>query len=319
MRRLCNQERNPLEDAQGAWDLDLYRHICDTCEPTMHEVLQYLQRQVCCQAKWIQSRMGQGNSVTSPTNLLITEDQKESQERTNLVSSLDSARLAKLEVVQRTERDYKTEDMIRREYASFTNVSETQKQRMGAAIWIDLPFFSGSKNGEKLFRQLLQARGLSSKAVDRVISNWSSQWRTHIAGLTLLAEYLKSINQQPEYLLNLEQPQIFMTNYLEDAKNQKCSYNSVKNHRCALAVPLLEQNLLTIEQRRAVAATLVMVFTVARLAELHRAVLPSTLEDEYIIQTMILKSPQRIAEFKICKIPDERICPLRWFKSWFSD
>ncbi|KAA6382209.1 MAG: hypothetical protein EZS28_022265 [Streblomastix strix] len=34
---------------------------------------------------------------------------------------------------------------------------------------------------------------------------------------------------------------------------------------------------------------------------------------------MILKSPQRIAEFKICKIPDERICPLRWFKSWFSD
>ncbi|KAA6396728.1 MAG: hypothetical protein EZS28_007741 [Streblomastix strix] len=62
-----------------------------------------------------------------------------------------------------------------------------------------------------------------------------------------------------------------------------------------------------------------MVFTVARLAELHRAVLLSTSEDEYIIQTTILKSPQRIAEFKICKIPDERICPLRWFKSWFSD
>ncbi|KAA6398535.1 MAG: hypothetical protein EZS28_005944, partial [Streblomastix strix] len=35
--------------------------------------------------------------------------------------------------------------------------------------------------------------------------------------------------------------------------------------------------------------------------------------------TTILKSPQRITEFKICKIPDERICPLRWFKSWFTD
>ncbi|KAA6359778.1 MAG: hypothetical protein EZS28_044695, partial [Streblomastix strix] len=35
--------------------------------------------------------------------------------------------------------------------------------------------------------------------------------------------------------------------------------------------------------------------------------------------TTILKSPQRIAEFKICKIPDERICPLRWFKSWFAE
>ncbi|KAA6333403.1 MAG: hypothetical protein EZS28_053177, partial [Streblomastix strix] len=197
MRRILNQERNPLEDAQGAWDLDLYRHICDTREPTMHEILQYLQRQVCCQTKWIQSRMGQGNSATSPTNLLTTEDYKEGQERISIVSSLDSARLAKLVVVHRTQRDYMTEDMHRREYASLTNVNETQKQRMGAATWINLPFFSGSKNGEKLFRQLLQARGLSSKAVDRVISNLSSQWRTHIAGLTLLAEYLKRINQQP--------------------------------------------------------------------------------------------------------------------------
>ncbi|KAA6379696.1 MAG: hypothetical protein EZS28_024777 [Streblomastix strix] len=173
--------------------------------------------------------MDQGNSVTSPTNLLTTEDNKEDQERASLNSSLNSVRLAKLEMVHRTERDYKTEDMLRREYVSLVNGSETQIQRMGAATWIDLPFFSGYKDGEKLFRQLLQARGLSSKAVDRIISNWSSQWRTHIAGLTLLAGYLKRINQQPEYLLNLEQPQIFIANYLEYAINQKCSDNSVKN------------------------------------------------------------------------------------------
>ncbi|KAA6372709.1 MAG: hypothetical protein EZS28_031765 [Streblomastix strix] len=122
-----------------------------------------------------------------------------------------------------------------------------------------------------------------------------------------------------------------MANYLKDAISQKCSDNSVKNQRCALAVLLKFmgyseqqihtdlQNLLSIEQRSAIAATLVMVFTVARLAELHRAVLFNTSEDEYIIQTTILKSPKRIAEFKICKIPDERICPLRWFKSWFAD
>ncbi|KAA6395838.1 MAG: hypothetical protein EZS28_008638 [Streblomastix strix] len=70
---------------------------------------------------------------------------------------------------------------------------------------------------------------------------------------------------------------------------------------------------------RAVAATLVIVFTFARLAELHRSILLSISDDEYIIQTTILKSVQRIAEFKICKIPDERICPLRWFKSQFGD
>ncbi|KAA6362719.1 MAG: hypothetical protein EZS28_041756 [Streblomastix strix] len=43
MRRLCNQERSPLEDYQEAQDLDLQRHICNTRELTMHEVLQYLQ------------------------------------------------------------------------------------------------------------------------------------------------------------------------------------------------------------------------------------------------------------------------------------
>ncbi|KAA6399824.1 MAG: hypothetical protein EZS28_004651 [Streblomastix strix] len=223
---------------------------------------------------------------------------------------------------------------------------------------------------EKLFRQLLQARGLSSNAVDLVISNWSSQWITHIARLRLLAGYLKRIPLQPDYLLNLDQRQIFMVNYLEDAISQKCLNNSVKNQRCAIAVllkflgyseqqiqsdlvkqlmrkiimqlrqsdnekqicdldillnyiksqvPLLEQGLVTIQQRRAIAAIREMVFTVASLAELHRATLLSTSDDEYIIQTTFLKSPQSIAEFKFYKIPDERICPLRWFKSWFAD
>ncbi|KAA6398223.1 MAG: hypothetical protein EZS28_006247 [Streblomastix strix] len=45
--------------------------------------------------------------------------------------------------------------------------------------------------------------------------------------------------------------------------------------------------------KRAIAATLVMVSTVARLAELHRVTLLNTSDDE--------------------------ICPLRWFKSWFAD
>ncbi|KAA6362114.1 MAG: hypothetical protein EZS28_042359, partial [Streblomastix strix] len=45
-------------------------------------------------------------------------------------------------------------------------------------------------------------------------------------------------------------------------------------------VPLLEQGLLSVQQRRAIAATLVMVFTVARLAELYRATLLSTSDDD---------------------------------------
>ncbi|KAA6383694.1 MAG: hypothetical protein EZS28_020779 [Streblomastix strix] len=124
-----------------------------------------------------------------------------------------------------------------------------------------------------------------------------------------------------------------MANYFEDAINQKCSDNSVKNQRCALAVllkfigyselkirsdlveqlmqkirmqlrqtdkekqildldillhyikaqiPLLDQNALAMQQRRAIAAALEMVFTVARFAEFHRTSLLSTSGDEYV-------------------------------------
>ncbi|KAA6398992.1 MAG: hypothetical protein EZS28_005478 [Streblomastix strix] len=314
--------------------------------------------------------MVQDSSASTSANLLTNKNFQDRKERAISNSNLDSVRLAQSDEVQRAERAYNTEDMLRRENASLTNVNEAQKQRLGTATWIDLPFFSVSKDGEKLFRQLLQARGLSAKAVDRVISNWSCQRRTLIVGLTLLAGYLKRIHQLPDYLLNLEQLQIFVVNYLKNTINQKCSDNSIKNQRCALAillkfmgypeqqihselvkqlmrkirtrhrltdqekqildldillnyikqqVPLLEQGLLSVQQRRAIAATLVMVLIVARIAELHRAELLSTSDDEYIIQTTILKCPQILAKFKICKIPDVRICPLRWFKSWFGD
>ncbi|KAA6360942.1 MAG: hypothetical protein EZS28_043532 [Streblomastix strix] len=233
--------------------------------------------------------------------------------------------------------------MLRSEYATSTNGNEIQKQRLGAVIWIDLPFFSENKEREKLFRQLLQARGLSFNAVDRVISNWSNSQRTHISGLTLLAGYLMRIHQQLDYLLNLEQPYVFVANYLEVAINQKCSDNSVKSQRYTLAlllkfigyseqqihsdlviqlmrkirmrfrqtdrekqiqdldillnyiksqVPLLEQSLLTIQQRSTIIATLAIALIVTKLAELHGAILHSTSDNEYIIQTTILKSPQ---------------------------
>ncbi|KAA6375517.1 MAG: hypothetical protein EZS28_028954 [Streblomastix strix] len=73
MRRLRNQQRRYLKDTQGLWDLDLYRHICDMHDPTMYEVLQYLQRQVFCHVKYIQSKMVQESSASTPTNLLTTE------------------------------------------------------------------------------------------------------------------------------------------------------------------------------------------------------------------------------------------------------
>ncbi|KAA6360462.1 MAG: hypothetical protein EZS28_044011, partial [Streblomastix strix] len=249
---------------------------------------------------------------------------------------------------------------------------KVKKERVPIAVLIapERPNLKWNKDGEKLFRQLLQARGLSSDAADKVISNWSSQWKTHISGLATQAGYLKRIHQQPKYILNLKQLQIFMVKYLEDAINQKCSDNTIQNQRCVLAIflkfmgyseqqihydlvkqlmreirmrlrytdkvkqiwnldillnyfkqqiPQLEQNLRSIQQRRAIATTLVMELTVARLAELYRATVLNASDDQYIIQTTNQKSLQRNVEFKIYKIPAERICSLRWFKSWFAD
>ncbi|KAA6398222.1 MAG: hypothetical protein EZS28_006246 [Streblomastix strix] len=150
MQRERNEERSPLEDTQGAWDLELYRCIYDTRKPIMHEVLQYLQRQHCCQAKLIQSIMVQGSSTTALTNFITTENYKEDQTRASSNRSLDCAKMAKLEVVNGVERDCNAEEMLKCKYASLTNGSETQKQRLGAATWIDLPFLVRTKT-EKSF------------------------------------------------------------------------------------------------------------------------------------------------------------------------
>ncbi|KAA6393562.1 MAG: hypothetical protein EZS28_010910 [Streblomastix strix] len=144
-------KRNLLKDNDGAQYVSFLKYICDISELIVFKVLQYLQRQVFGQAKWIQSRMGQGNSVTSPINPLTTEDYKEVQERASLISSLDSARLAKLEVVHRTERDCNTEEILWREFTSLTNGSETQKQMLCSANWKDLPFLMGAKTEREYF------------------------------------------------------------------------------------------------------------------------------------------------------------------------
>ncbi|KAA6310455.1 MAG: hypothetical protein EZS28_056310, partial [Streblomastix strix] len=54
---------------------------------------------------------------------------------------------------------------------------------------------------------------------------------------------------------------------------------------------------------RIIAAALVMLFTVARLAELRRATLLSASNDEYIIQTTILKSPKELLIAKSARFP----------------
>ncbi|KAA6367661.1 MAG: hypothetical protein EZS28_036813 [Streblomastix strix] len=139
-------------------------------------------------------------------NFITTKDNQESQERENPSFSVDCARLAKPEVVHRAQRDHEVEDILKRGQASLTDGRETSKQMLDAAIRIDLPFFVGNKDVEKLFLQLLYAGGLTSKAVDRLISNWSGKWRTHISSLTLLAAYTKKSTKSQDICQILSSP-----------------------------------------------------------------------------------------------------------------
>ncbi|KAA6373256.1 MAG: hypothetical protein EZS28_031214, partial [Streblomastix strix] len=112
---------------------------------------------------------------------------KEDQTRACLTSSRDNTRLAKLEMVYRTERDYKTEDMLRREYASLSNGSETQKQRLGAATWNDLTFFQWEQRRRKTIQTIVigQRTEFQSSRVSHfqlVKSMENTYSRTHIAG-----------------------------------------------------------------------------------------------------------------------------------------
>ncbi|KAA6369444.1 MAG: hypothetical protein EZS28_035030 [Streblomastix strix] len=117
MRRLYNYEGNHIKEDQGARDLDLYRCICITSQTTIDEVLQYLQRWICSQAKWLQSRMDQEAPTVTPSNFITTKENQENQECESSSSSLDSVKLANPVVVYRTQRGHDAEYMLEREYA----------------------------------------------------------------------------------------------------------------------------------------------------------------------------------------------------------
>ncbi|KAA6401693.1 MAG: hypothetical protein EZS28_002778 [Streblomastix strix] len=142
--------------------------------------------------------------------------------------------------------------MLRSVYASLINGSETQNQRMGAATWIDLPFFSGSNDGEKLFKQPLQARGLSYKDKLFVKCNRLKIFRQLSQESTMRFSSFAQVHGIPRTI---------------DPFRPK---------------PLFEQILQTIQYRRAIAAILVTEFNVARLAELHRATQFCASKDEFI-------------------------------------
>ncbi|KAA6351072.1 MAG: hypothetical protein EZS28_051860 [Streblomastix strix] len=76
--------------------------------------------------------------------------------------------------------------MLRREYASLSDGSETQKQRLGAATWIDLPFFQWEQRRREVVQTIAASwrtefqRGRSShfQLVQPVENTY---YRTHVA------------------------------------------------------------------------------------------------------------------------------------------
>ncbi|KAA6365263.1 MAG: hypothetical protein EZS28_039210, partial [Streblomastix strix] len=102
----------------------------------------------------------------------------------------------------------------------------------------------------------------------------------------------------------------------EDKESEIWELSMLLDYICTL-VPRLESNQLTRLEIMFVSLTLTMVFTVARLAELHRMTIPRQDENELVIDSLVLKKPQRRIEFKLKRVEDNRISPIRWWREWW--
>ncbi|KAA6359982.1 MAG: hypothetical protein EZS28_044491 [Streblomastix strix] len=78
------------------------------------------------------------------------------------------------------------------------------------------------------------------------------------------------------------------------------------------------KNTVTKEQIMFTALTIFMVFTTARLAELHRAYVISQCNAELIIETTILKQLQRIVRYRLKKADNAKIFPIFWWNAWIQ-
>ncbi|KAA6370004.1 MAG: hypothetical protein EZS28_034468, partial [Streblomastix strix] len=72
------------------------------------------------------------------------------------------------------------------------------------------------QDGAKLFRNALEASGLSRNAIISIIDNWHGSWRRHACALSAFWEYMKRKGMSVEQLARIDKPYIIIAEYIID-------------------------------------------------------------------------------------------------------
>ncbi|KAA6356506.1 MAG: hypothetical protein EZS28_047967, partial [Streblomastix strix] len=83
---------------------------------------------------------------------------------------------------------------------------------------------------------------------------------------------------------------------------------------------LRDYNKLNSEQLMKISLTLIMVYTVLRMAEVQKAELrvDNIKDGEILIATMTMKKPRGPVEKTLKAAQDRTVCPIRWIQSWLD-
>ncbi|KAA6347400.1 MAG: hypothetical protein EZS28_052031, partial [Streblomastix strix] len=106
---------------------------------------------------------------------------------------------------------------IRREREGIRNGIEDEEEESESSSGEDVGFRGKrGQDGAKLFRNALEASGLSRNAIRSVIDNWHGSWRRHACALSAFWEYMKRKGMSVDQLARVEKPYIIIAEYITD-------------------------------------------------------------------------------------------------------
>ncbi|KAA6357250.1 MAG: hypothetical protein EZS28_047223, partial [Streblomastix strix] len=156
-----------------------------------------------------------------------------------------------------------------------------------------------------------------SDSMEKVVSD--DLFKSCRGALAVLMSFIgyKEEEVHSKLVAQLMKPVLMRTRH-KDKEIEQQDLNVLLEQITKEEVELLQRSL-SLEEIMTISLTLCMIFTVARLAELFRATLINEIEKQITLETVILKKPLRIIELKIKKVLGQRICLVRWWKTWDID
>ncbi|KAA6369041.1 MAG: hypothetical protein EZS28_035432 [Streblomastix strix] len=197
-----------------SWDNSGFIRSKEQCKT--QEILYIGQRQESGRTRFNESLLGGGVCFDTPTNTDNKQSYKENNRRES-VRDNDSTKLARLNMVDRVERNNGEGEGTRREREGIRDGIEDEEEESESSSGEDIGFRGKrGQDGAKLFRNALEASGLSRNAVKSIIDNWHGSWRRHACALSAFWEYMKRKGMSIEQLSRVEKPYIIYAEYITE-------------------------------------------------------------------------------------------------------